>query len=128
MIAVDSSALVAILFDEPEGPAFRADLRIADRVVLSATSLVETAMVVVGRLGPAGIGKLDLLLAEYRVVVTAFDLRQALAAQTAFVRYGKGRHPAGLNFGDCLAYGLAKALGLPLLHKGTDFAATDLPA
>jgi len=63
-----------------------------------------------------------------RIEIVPFDRAQAEVARDAFRRYGKGRHPAGLNFGDCLAYGLAKALGMPLLHKVADFAASDLPA
>jgi ribonuclease VapC len=93
---------------------------------MSAVSLVEAALVIEGRFGERGGRELDALLARSRIEFVAFDDRQASLARDAFCRSGRGRHPAGLNFGDCLAYALARHLGEPLLFKGDDFARTDI--
>jgi ribonuclease VapC len=93
---------------------------------MSAVSLVEAALVIEGRFGERGARELDALLARSRIEVVAFDDRQAMFARDAFRRFGRGRHAAGLNFGDCLAYALAKHLGEPLLFKGDDFAGADI--
>jgi ribonuclease VapC len=123
---VDSSAIIAILKDEPGAEALR-DIAVgAHRCGMSAATLVETGMVVEGQRGEAGAAELDLLLGELRIEVIPFDAEQAALARDAFRRFGKGRHPAGLNFGDCLAYALAKHLGEPLLFTGDDFTKTDL--
>jgi len=128
LIVVDSSAFVAMIFEESEAERFRDRLRAAQGVFASAATVLETSMVVGGRFGTAGLGRFDRLLASFEFEIVPFDSSHAELGRDAFLRYGKGRHPARLNFGDCIAYGLAKALGLPLLHKGTDFAATDLRA
>lgn len=129
MIAVDSSALIAILRREPEADSFLRVIAGADRCLLSAVSLLETSMVLAGRIGDAAAwAGLDALIARAAMQVVAQDAELAEEARGAFLRYGKGRHPAGLNLGDCASYALAKARSLPLLFKGNDFPKTDLMA
>ena len=118
MIVIDSSALVAILRREPEADDFLRMVVEARRCLLSAVSLLEVSMVLTGRVGSA---------ASW-IEVVAHDARLADEARRAFLRYGKGRHPASLNLGDCASYALAKTHGLPLLFKGHDFPATDIVA
>jgi ribonuclease VapC len=125
-MVVDSSAVVAILRQEPDAERFALALARAPDRWMSAVSLVEAALVIEGRFGERGGRELDALLARSRIEFVAFDDRQAMLARDAFRRFGRGRHPAGLNFGDCLAYALAKHLGEPLLFKGDDFARTDI--
>lgn len=129
MIAIDTSAIVAILRLEPEVESFVDAMSAADRCLVSAVSSLEAAMVLARSMGGAGVWEpLDELLASADVEVVPFDAAQAARARQAFLRYGKGRHPAGLNFGDCAAYALAAKHATPLLFKGTDFAKTDLTA
>ena len=129
MIAVDSSALIAILRREPEADSFLEVIAGADRCVLSSVSLLETSMVLAGRTGTAAAWTgLDALIARAGMQVVAQDAQLAEAARDAFVRFGKGRHPAALNMGDCASYALAKTRNLPLLFKGADFPKTDLVA
>jgi ribonuclease VapC len=127
VIVADSSALVAILRTEPEEIVFLEAIAAARPPLLSAVSLLETSMVLAG---PSGASEacipLDALIAEARISVIPFDTDQAHLARTAFSKYGKGRHPAALNFGDCVAYALAKSRNLPLLFKGDDFRKTDI--
>ena len=93
---------------------------------MSAATFVEASLVVESRFGADGLRDLDRLLELAEVEITSLDVRQARAARDAFSRYGRGRHPAGLNFGDCLSYALARVLGEPLLCKGGDFPLTDI--
>ncbi|MCM0022260.1 MAG: type II toxin-antitoxin system VapC family toxin [Tagaea sp.] len=123
---VDSSALLAIVLAEPDASRFAARLSAGGLLLVSAVTLFEATMVAQGRRGRAGLALLDSLLRDSRFAIVPFDAGQAALARDAFLRYGKGRHVAALNFGDCMAYALAKSLDLPLLHKGSDFAATDL--
>jgi ribonuclease VapC len=125
-MVIDSSALIAILRKEPEREAFKRAIYDASVRLLSAVTKLEASMVATGTRGRPGLSDLDNLLADLRVEVVSFDDHQATIAREAFVRYGKGRHRAGLNFGDCAAYALAIAEAEPLLFKGTDFAATDV--
>lgn len=125
-MVVDSSALVAMLLGEPDGANLEAALGDADDPILSAATLVEASIVMHRRTGEQGVRNLDSLLDAAGVRTVALDGRQAVLARDAFVRYGKGRHPAALNFGDCFPYALAKSTGRPLLFKGDDFARTDL--
>ena len=127
-MVVDTSALLAVLFAEPECDAFLDLLADAEDPVISAATLLEASIVMRARIGKAGIEDLDRLLEAAAVRCVAFDREQATIAREAFERYGKGRHPAGLNFGDCFSYALAKTLTQPLLFKGTDFDRTDLTA
>jgi ribonuclease VapC len=123
---VDSSALVAIVLVEPGWEVLRDRIAAAGRRAVSAVSLVEAGMVLESRLGPAGALQFDSLVREAGLDVVAFDEAQSQLARDAFRRFGKGRHPAGLDFGDCCAYAAARALGHPLLFKGDDFARTDV--
>lgn len=129
MIVVDSSALVAILRREPEADRFLQLIAGAEGCLLSAVSLLETSMMLAGRTGDtANWTGLDSLISRAQVQVVAHDAELAAEARKAFLRYGKGRHPAALNLGDCASYALAKSRMFPLLFKGRDFAATDLVA
>jgi ribonuclease VapC len=125
-MVADTSALVAILLGEPTADRLTAVLEAAPSLRCSAVSLVEAAMVMQGRLGERGERELDLLVGRLRVEIVPVTLAQAELARTAFRRFGKGRHPAGLNFGDCFSYALARALGEPLLFVGNDFSQTDV--
>ena len=93
---------------------------------MSVASFLEASMVIEARYGPDGVRDLDLFIAKARIDLVAVDAEQAYVARAAFRTYGKGRHPAGLNFGDCFAYALAKTLGERLLFKGSDFSLTDI--
>jgi ribonuclease VapC len=127
VIVVDSSAMVAILRREPEADAFLRIIADADRILVSAVSLLETSLVLAGRHADGSAwAELDELIAEAGMEVVAHDAALADAARLAFLRYGKGRHRAGLNLGDCAVYALARSRGLALLFKGEDFARTDL--
>jgi len=129
VIVLDSSALVAILRREAEADAFLHVIADVERCFLSSVSLLETSMVLAGRGGGhAAWTELDALITTAGIQVVPQDAEQAQAARTAFLRYGKGRHPAALNLGDCASYALAKLRGLPLLFKGEDFPKTDLAA
>ena len=127
MIVVDSSALIAILRREPEADNFLQIITDADGCLLSAVSFLETSMVLAGRTGDmASWTELDALIARAGIQVVAQDAELAEAARAAFLVYGRGRHPASLNLGDCASYALAKHHNLPLLFKGDDFPRTDL--
>jgi ribonuclease VapC len=126
VIVVDPSAIVAILREEPEADQFELIIGNAQRCFLSAVGFVEASMVMIGRAGPQLADGLQDLLTELSIELVPFDAQQARISQGAFIRFGKGRHPAGLNFGACVWYALAQSLGLPLLYKGGDFAKTDI--
>lgn len=127
MIAVDTSAIVAIVLGEPEREVFIAAVQRADQALISTASVVETRMVVHGRRGERGVVLLDDLLRLPPFEIVPPGAAEMDAAYQAFVAYGKGSgHPAGLNFGDLFSYALAKVRGLPLLYKGEDFAQTDI--
>ncbi|MET0898306.1 MAG: type II toxin-antitoxin system VapC family toxin [Mycobacterium sp.] len=127
-MVIDTSAIVAMLGDEPEAESFEASL-VADPVRLfSVASYVEASIVIESRYGEAGGRELDLWLHRATVDLVAVDVDQATAARAAYRRYGKGRHRAGLNYGDCFSYALAKVSGQPLLFKGDDFGHTDIVA
>ncbi len=125
-MVVDTSAILAILHNEPERRRFTEAIEAAAVVRMSAATFVEASLVVESRFGADGLRDLDRLLELAEVEITSLDVRQARAARDAFSRYGRGRHPAGLNFGDCLSYALARVLGEPLLCKGGDFPLTDI--
>jgi ribonuclease VapC len=127
LIAIDSSALIAILGLESDAQKFLNALARAGAGVLSAVSFLEASIVLAARKREAGIWQpFDEFLSQARIEVVAFDEDQALLARAAFLNYGKGRHPAALNFGDCAAYALAKSRNVPLLFKGDDFRKTDI--
>jgi ribonuclease VapC len=123
---LDTSSVLAILRDEEDGPSFAEKIREADICRISAASFVELSMVLEATAGDTGILACDTFFRENEILVEPFTEEHALAARHGFSRYGKGRHPAGLNLGDCFSYGLAKVTGEPLLFKGNDFRKTDV--
>lgn len=123
---IDTSALVGILDQEAEAERFARAIIAAPERMLSAANLVETGIVVQVRRGDEATRDLDLLLAKLKIDIIPVSARQAELARKAFRRFGRGRHPARLNFGDCFAYALAKDCSAPLLFKGNDFARTDI--
>lgn len=125
MIAVDTSALIAILADEPEARAFQ-DILLATDAVIGAPTYLEFAMVAVVKSPVITSADLSKFLSYLNVSIVDFTAEDARIAEAAFRKYGKGRHKAALNFGDCCSYAMAKARGLQLLFKGNDFALTDL--
>lgn len=125
-MVIDTSAILAILGDEPERRAFNEAIESADPRLMSTASFVEASMVIETRRGYEGLRDFDLFIAKAGIELAPVDADQAHIARQAFREYGKGRHPAGLNFGDCFSYALARAAGLPLLFKGNDFAQTDI--
>jgi ribonuclease VapC len=126
-LIVDTSAIVAILRGEPDGDRYAEALGRAEGPAISAASYVEVAIVIDANRDPVLSGRLDDLLATARVTVEPVTARHAEIARAAFRDFGKGSgHPAGLNFGDCFAYALARATGEPLLFKGDDFGRTDV--
>lgn len=127
MIAVDTSAVVAIVLNEPERATFLSAIRSAARALISTVSVIEAKMVLYGRRGPRAVVFVDDLFRLPMFEVTPPGASDMDAAFAAFVAFGKGSgHPAALNFGDVFAYALAKARDLPLLFKGGDFAETDI--
>lgn len=126
-MVIDTSALIAILADEPERRTFIEKIEAADARLLSATTFVETSIVIEARHGTEGVRLLDLFLDRAGIEIAPVDDEQAREARLAFSRYGKGRHAAGLNFGDCFAYAVAMTSGDALLFKGSDFDSTDVP-
>jgi ribonuclease VapC len=127
-MVLDTSALLAILQDEPERRRFNEAIEAADRRSMSTATFVETSIVIESRYEAEGLRDLDALIAAASIELVPVDAEQAQIARSAFSRFGRGRHPAGLNLGDCFAYALAKALAEPLLYEGSDFAQTDLLA
>lgn len=125
---LDSSALVAILRSEADGPRLTGLVTAATRIVVPVHVLLEASMVLAGRLGPKAVEVIDAYLLEIEAEILPFTAAHAEAARQAFLTYGKGRHPAGLNFGDCMSYAVARVEGLPLLYVGNDFAQTDIAA
>jgi len=125
-MVVDTSALLAILQNEPERRIFNEVIEAAETRSFSTASYVETSIVLESRYGAEGVRDLDHLIARAQITLEPLSAEQALLARDAFRRYGKGRHPAGLNFGDCFSYALSRSLDLPLLFKGNDFARTDV--
>jgi len=125
-MTLDTSAIVAIFQDEIERDEFVALIAEAPRRLISAVSVLETSMVLEWRRGEDGGADLDQFLRKSAIEIVPFDEEQLVVARRAFRRFGKGRHRAGLNFGDCAAYALAQWSGEPLLFTGADFAATDV--
>jgi ribonuclease VapC len=123
---LDTSALVAILYGEPEARDFVERIRAADVSRISVANHVELSMVVESQLGPNGARQADAFLRRAGVIIEPVTLEHGELARQAFLDFGKGRHRAGLNFGDCFAYALSRATGEALLFKGHDFALTDI--
>lgn len=124
-IVVDTSAIIACLTGEDERPAFMRVLALAERRILSSVNLLEARIVITGSKG-LPVGWLNDFLDNERIEAIPFDQPLANLAFDAYARFGKGRHAARLNLGDCAAYALARQRGWPLLHKGDDFALTDI--
>jgi ribonuclease VapC len=125
-MVIDTSAIVAVLFGEADAARFETAMVHADRCLISAATRVELSCVVEGRKGNAGRADLDAFLKLLAPEIVALTDIQADIAVDAFRRFGKGRHKAGLNIGDCFAYALARHAGEPLLFKGSDFGLTDI--
>ena len=123
---VDSSALVALVFREAEAKRIVATLAEAEFVAIGAPTLAETAIVLAAKLGEASRTILSRLVEDLDLIVVPFTAAHGREAREAFLRFGRGRHPAALNYGDCLTYAIAKLAGQPLLFVGDDFRRTDL--
>ena len=123
---VDTSALVAVLFDEPDSERYATAMAQAARCRMSAANFLEAALVVEGRAGISGAQELDIFIETAEIEIVPVSVEQARVARRAWREFGKGNHPAGLNFGDCFAYALAKIAGEPILYKGDDFTLTDV--
>jgi ribonuclease VapC len=125
-MVIDTSALVAMLGDEPDAELYEAAVEADPVRLMSTASYLETAIVIESRYGEPGGRELDLWLHRAQVELVAVSTEQAEAARIAYRRYGKDRHPAALNYGDCFAYALASISGEALLCKGADFPLTDI--
>ncbi len=123
---LDTSALLAVLFDEPDADYFERVIASATTCRMSVANHLEAAMVVESRMGDEGGRQLDNFVETAEIELVPVTSEQAQVARLAWRRYGKGNHPAGLNFGDCFAYALAEATQEPLLFKGMDFSLTDI--
>lgn len=128
MIVVDSSALIAILDKEPDAALYAEAIAEADTPLISAATLLELHIVMLNRHGARAAQIIDRLIQNAALQIEDFTAQHVALAREAYDRYGKGRNVAGLNYGDCFSYALAKATGLPLLFKGQDFSKTDLVA
>jgi ribonuclease VapC len=123
---LDTSAMVAILYREPEAPAFAQLIHDADLCRISVATYVELSMVIENQLGPEGMRQAEAFFRRAGIVIEPVTLDQGELARQAFRDFGKGRHKAGLNYGDCFSYALAKSTGEPLLFKGNNFRLTDI--
>ena len=125
-MVIDTSALVAILLGEPEAEPFALAIAGDPKRLISTFTALETAIVIEAKKGESGGRELDLLLHQARIEMAPLTAEQFEIARSAWRRYGKGRHPAGLNIGDCCSYALANCADEPLLFKGDDFSQTDI--
>jgi ribonuclease VapC len=125
-VILDTSALLAVLLEEPEASEFTALILASENPVISAVSFVEASILAESKGGDGSVRQLDAFLRTAGIAIEPVTEEQALAARQAYSDYGKGRHSAGLNLGDCFPYALAKVLGEPLLFKGSDFRKTDV--
>jgi ribonuclease VapC len=125
-MVIDTSALLAVLLQEPDAPGVAQAIEAGSLRLLSAANLLEASIVIESRKGEAGGRELDLLMYRSAIEVVAVDQDQAETARVAWRRFGRGRHPAALNYGDCFAYALARCRRLPLLFRGNDFSQTDI--
>ena len=125
-MVIDSSALLAILLKEPERDAFAKAIADAGVRLVSSVNALEAAIVILARKGEAGLRELDLLTHAAGIDIVAFSAEHLMLAREGYERFGKGRHRACLNFGDCCAYALSRHSGEPLLFKGDDFPRTDV--
>jgi len=128
MIVVDTSALIAILDQEPDAALYAEAIAEADSPLISAATLFELHIVMLNPHGARAGQIIDRLIQDAAFQIENFTAQHFELARKAYARYGKGRNSAGLNYGDCFSYALAKATDLPLLFKGEDFSKTDLVA
>jgi ribonuclease VapC len=126
-MVIDTSAILAILQREPERRSFVEAIESADLTRMSVASFVESSIVIESRYGAEGLRDLDRFISRASIELIAVDTEQGQLARSAFSRFGRGRHRAGLNYGDCFSYAAAISLGEPLLCKGDDFIHTDAP-
>ena len=126
-MVIDTSALIAILIGEPDAEIFASAIAADPKRLISVFTALETSIVIEAKKGESGGRELDLLIHRARIEIIALNPEQLELARSAWRDYGKGRHPAGLNIGDCCSYALAKHAQEPLLFKGADFAKTDIP-
>lgn len=125
-MVIDSSALIAVLRDEPEGDRFRHAMRGAYPRLVAAPTAVEASILMLSRFGEEGLAGLQAFMVATEITVVPLAAEHVAYAVDAFRRFGKGRHPAVLNYGDCFSYALAQATAEPLLFKGNDFRQTDV--
>jgi len=125
-MVIDTSVLIAIAFGEPDASSFEASMEDAEVRLISAASVLEASIVMRQKFGVSGAARLDELMARWPLQIVPFDADQLQWARFAVETYGRGQHPARLNFGDCFTYPLAKSSNEPILFKGTDFAQTDV--
>jgi len=125
-MVIDTSAIVAVLLNEARAPGITQAIETGSPRLFSAANLLEASIVLESRKGEAGGRELDLLIYRAGIEIVPVDQDQAEIARIAWRRFGKGRHPAALNYGDCFAYALAKSWRLPLLYLGNDFSQTDI--
>ena len=128
MIVVDASPLIAILDKEPDAARYAEAIAEADSPLISAATLLELHIVMLNRHGARAAQIIERLIQDAAFQIENFTAQHVELAREAYARYGKGRNTAGLNYGDCFSYALAKATGLPLLFKGRNFSKTDLVA
>jgi ribonuclease VapC len=125
-MVIDTSALIAILLAEVDGQQFEDSIKQSRTRLISVASILEAAIVLQNKLGSTGGTALDSFLTRFPCEIVPVDEQQLALARIAVEKYGRGQHPAKLNFGDCFSYALAKSIGEPILFKGTDFSLTDL--
>lgn len=125
-MVIDTSALAAIFFGEPERGKFLNAIASSSAKLISASTILEAGIVIESRQGDAAGREFDLFVVRASLQIVPVDAEQVDLARSAWRKFGKGRHPAGLNFGDCFTYALAKSTGEPILAKGTDFRITDI--
>lgn len=125
-MVIDTSALLAVLLNEAERRRFIEAIEAADARLMSVASFVETSIVIEARFGAEGVRDLEHFISRAGITLVSVDAGQGRLARDAWRRFGKGRHRAGLNYGDCFSYALAQATGEPVLFKGSDFTHTDV--
>ena len=125
-MVIDTSAIIAVLFSEATAPRIAQAIEAGSTRLLSAANMLEASIVIESRKGDVGGRELDLLIYRTAIEIVAVDLDQAEIARIAWRPFGRGRHPAALNYGDCFAYALARVRRLPSLYIGDDFAKTDI--
>ncbi len=127
-MVIDTSAIIAILSNEPEQQNFIEAIERSESRLISSATYLEASIVLLHRFGEEGLRNFDLFMMKAEFSIEPVDVKQVYIARRAYQEFGKNRHPANLNFGDCFAYALSKLMGQPLLFKGSDFSETDIVA